>query len=281
MNDDRMDELLADGTRDYNEPGAVPREEIWARVQAARASAPRTPIVAAEKHRPAWIWASAAVAAGIILYAGIAIGRRLEQPTAAQHLAKNPATTRRDSSNSSAPSRDTLGAKSPSLVPPTAVAAGAKTTPDDEIVRKLREQTRSTGQRAKELATATVAGRDAQSNNLAYRFVMLQHLAGSEAMITAFRSSARRGEVDREIAAWSRELLSTTRMLESSAASQDPTMRRLLEDLDLVIAQITQYVTRGTNSPDDLDLIDQSISKRSVIAKLHGINPGRNLPAGT
>ena len=99
-------------------------------------------------------------------------------------------------------------------------------------------------------------------------------------MITAFRSAARQGEVDAQIAAWSQELLSTTRMLEASRGTDDPTMKRLLEDLDLVLAQITQYLTRGTNNPEDLDLIEQSIIKRGVITKLRSTVPARNVPAG-
>ena len=44
-------------------------------------------------------------------------------------------------------------------------------------------------------------------------------------------------------------------------------MKRLLDDLDLVIAQIVQYSTHGTNNPDELDLIEQSINKRGVITQ--------------
>jgi hypothetical protein len=98
-------------------------------------------------------------------------------------------------------------------------------------------------------------------------------------MITAFRSSARRGEVDAEIADWSRELLGTTRMLESSPVAQDATMKRLLEDLDLVIVQIARYASTGKSNPDDLDLIEQSINKRGVLTKLR--STARALPAGT
>ena len=58
-------------------------------------------------------------------------------------------------------------------------------------------------------------------------------------------------------------------------------MKRLLEDLDLVIVQIARYVTRGTNNPDDLDLIEQSINKRGVINKLRSTLPARNAPVGT
>src|SRR5439155_2972134 len=82
---------------------------------------------------------------------------------------------------------------------------------------------------------------------LAYRLVLLQHLAGTEAMITSFRSTARsrNGAAEQRIALWARDLLTTTRMLESSAAADDPTMKHLLDDLDLVLTQITRYTTSG------------------------------------
>jgi hypothetical protein len=152
----------------------------------------------------------------------------------------------------------------------------------DSLIGKLREQTKITDRRARELANAQdrTTGAPAETN-LAYHLVVLQHLAGSEAMITAFRTAARRGEMDAQLATWSRELLSTTRMLESSAATQDPTMKRLLEDLDLVISQIVQYVTHGTNNSEDLDLIEQSITTRGVITKLRGTVSARNSAAGT
>jgi len=109
--------------------------------------------------------------------------------------------------------------------------------------------------------------------------VVLQHLAGTEAMITTFRASARNGEADAQVGKWARDLLGTTRLLEASQAAQDPVMKRLLEDLELVIVQIVQYTNRGTNDPEELDLIEQSIKKRGVITKLRGTLPGQaNLP---
>ena len=58
-------------------------------------------------------------------------------------------------------------------------------------------------------------------------------------------------------------------------------MKRLLEDLELVIVQIVQYAGRGTNDPEELDLIEQSIKKRGVITKLRGTLPGQAGLAGT
>ena len=130
--------------------------------------------------------------------------------------------------------------------------------------------------------TATVATPDTDpSASLSYRLVVFKHLANSEALITAFRSAAKRGQVDDGLRSWSKEMLSTTRMLEASGTATDPTLRRLLSDLDLVLTQIKLYTARGTNDADDLDLIEESINSRGVINKLRSTLPARAMPSGT
>jgi hypothetical protein len=42
-----------------------------------------------------------------------------------------------------------------------------------------------------------------------------------------------------------------------------------------------QYATRGTNSSDELDLIEQSINKRGVMTKLRSTLPARTPASGT
>jgi hypothetical protein len=269
MNDDQMDELLATGARDYNQPGAVPREEMWTRIEASRRSRRVHP--EARTSRPIWIWSGVGIAAAIILSVGIGIGRKVERatPSAGASVAVRPVAA--------PPKQDST--KSPGAERPMTTVA----TPDS-LMQQLREQTKNTDRRARELAASEPRAQDEQQPavpNLAYHLVVLQHLVGSEAMITAFRTAAHRGEMDAQLASWSRELLSTTRLLEASAATQDPTMKRLLEDLDLVIAQIVQYVTHGTNNSEDLDLIEQSITTRGVITKLRGTVSARNSAAGT
>ena len=124
---------------------------------------------------------------------------------------------------------------------------------------------------------ATAGSSDAAS--LAYRLAVVDHVAGSEAMITAFRGAARRGEVDAQLAKWSRDLLGETRLLEGSAPPDDVEMKRLLEDLELVLAQIVQYTNRDTHSADDLDLIERSIKHRAVMTNMRTMSAGR-LPSG-
>jgi len=257
MNEDEMDELLITGARDYNEPNAAPREEMWARIAEARRQA-RRPAGTEVRSTP---WVRIAAAAVIVLAIGIGIGRQLERATPTRTTSVVTATAptvQRDSAPQPPPSNDT-------------------------IIPRLRDETRKTENQVRELAAGSP--RNNRSENaapdLAYRLVMLRHIAGSEAMITAFRSSARTGEMDAQLADWSRDLLSTTRLLEASPVANDPTMRRLLEDLDLVIAQIARYVARGTVNTEELDLIEESINKRGVVTKLRSSLPARLTPAGT
>jgi hypothetical protein len=280
MNDDRMDEVLGDAVRDYNAPGAVPREEMWRRIQAARGEPRRASVPAPSRSRWLWPGVGGAVAAAAVLVIGILLGRRIE---------------RVDQGRITSPTK--VAATTPSVAPTadsgtdrasdSAAAAGRR----DSLIERIHEQTKATDRHARQLELASRDSndgnraasreRDDESMRLAYRLVMLQHMAGSEAMITAFRASARRGDVDAQMARWARELLGTTRLLESSPASADPTMRRMLQDLDLVIAQIVQYASHGTTNPEELDLIERSIQTRGIMAKLRGTTPTLGRTAGT
>jgi hypothetical protein len=278
--DDRMDEMLIQGARDYNTPGPVPREEMWAAIaaarQAARASA-TTPPRERRAPRSAWFAPGVGIAAALLLSAGIVIGRRMTRGQDAGQSASQVASN----------------------VPPAAAGpntavrdSSAATQAPDSVVRQLRDETRRTDASARALAQASPSTRGGSSssaspssdmqhgNTLALQLVVMRHLAGSEAMITSFRSAARRGERDPMMAEWSHELLNTTRTLEASRVADDPVMKRLLDDLDLVISQIVQYTTNGTTNPDELDLIEQSINRRGVIMKLRSTLPPRPMPVG-
>ena len=114
---------------------------------------------------------------------------------------------------------------------------------------------------------------------MAYRLAVVEHLAGTEAMLTSFRAAAKHGEVDAQITTWARNLLTTTRLLQASAA-EDPTMKRLLDDLELVLVQIAQYKSANPHRAEELELIEHSIERRGVIGKLHTNIPARVAPAG-
>ncbi|MEZ4455912.1 MAG: hypothetical protein R2882_05050 [Gemmatimonadales bacterium] len=76
-NDDRLDERTEAMAREYHAPPPTPREEIWARIEAARRTGrtDATPVIAIASRRrlPRWVPAVVAIAATLVL--GVAIGR--------------------------------------------------------------------------------------------------------------------------------------------------------------------------------------------------------------
>ena len=63
-----------------------------------------------------------------------------------------------------------------------------------------------------------------------------------------------------------RDLLTTTRLLMDSPAPMQPNLRALLEDLELVLAQIARLPARP--EAPDVYLIDQAMDQREVIPRL-------------
>ena len=272
MTDDprnELDELVDAAARDYNRPGVTPREEMWQRIRAQRAAARTEARVIAIGVGPRR-WALGAVAAAVLVL-GVALGRGYErlfgerEPTLAAARDSSARQVADAFPRESATTRvDVPAAISPGTRSPTATDRGNRVSPPTPP--------RSAG---------TPVDRSAPRENLTYRVAVLEHLAGTEAMLTSFRSSAKRGEVDAELTTWARNLLTTTRLLEATAGAQDPAMKRLLGDLELVLLQIAQYTTAGSRSAEELELIEHSIERRGVIGKIRTTIPARRLPAGT
>lgn len=63
-----------------------------------------------------------------------------------------------------------------------------------------------------------------------------------------------------------RELLSTTRLLLDSPTVTDPELAGLLEDLELVLAQIARLPAAG--SEEEVDLINETMEFRDVLARV-------------
>ncbi len=258
---DRADELIAQAARDYNVPGAVPRDEIWNRIADARRSTlSAPPIVSPSRRTRYWIWPAAGVAAAGLVAIGVAIGRNVERTRVRAPLAMAPRDSARTAPDLPATALPTDAARDLAVNTPASDSTSASARPAPR--------------------GSLAIGDGINANNVAYRLAVVNHVVGSEAMITAFRASARRGEVDAQLAKWSHDLLGETRLLESSAPSDDVAMKRLLEDLELVLAQIVQYTNHGTHSADDLDLIERSIRRRSVMSNIRNYSAGQ-LPSGT
>ena len=100
----------------------------------------------------------------------------------------------------------------------------------------------------------------------AYQLAAERHLEQSELYLTLFRTSVRTGRTGDIGIETARELLMSNRLLLDSPASEDPRVRRLLEDLELVLAQIAQLPAASRDA--DADYITEGMEAGSVLPRL-------------
>ena len=110
-----------------------------------------------------------------------------------------------------------------------------------------------------------------QPNATAYRVAAAEHLGQSEVFLTLFRASIRPGGDERLASATARELLTTNRLLLDSPAMQDRKTRLLLEDLELVLAEIAQLTPQSRER--DLMLIRDGIERDGMLPRLRTAVP--------
>ena len=109
------------------------------------------------------------------------------------------------------------------------------------------------------------------ASSAAYQLAATEHLSRVESLLTSFRGQAAAGETDAQVTAWATDLLGNTRLLLDSPAAQDPQLRVLLQDLELVLAQISQLPTRRPG--EELDLIERSLEQGGVLPRLRTAVP--------
>jgi hypothetical protein len=85
-------------------------------------------------------------------------------------------------------------------------------------------------------------------------------------LVTLADASPRNGQPAEYSTRQARELLATTRLLMDSPQSGDPHLQELLDDLELVLAQIVRLPRRAT--APDVYLIDQTVDQREVLPRL-------------
>lgn len=119
--------------------------------------------------------------------------------------------------------------------------------------------------------TAVAVEVSPRKDDMAYRLVTTEHLGQSEAFLTLFRASVHRGGNEQIASATARQLLATNRLLLDSPAARDDRIRLLLQDLELVLAQIAQLSPRP--SSPDLDLITEGLEDGGVMSRLRTAVP--------
>lgn len=120
------------------------------------------------------------------------------------------------------------------------------------------------------LAAETQAGavgvRSVSSQEVPFVGVATDYLERVTALLVTLAAESREGKSVEYSATQARDLLSTTRLLMDAPQRLDPHLQGLLEDLELVLAQIARLPAK----PDapDVYLIDQTLDQRDVIPRL-------------
>lgn len=221
-----------------NEPPATPTADMWSAIQAKQ----QQPATVLPMRRAKRWYVPAAIAAALLL--GIAIDRAFVRTPVAtdRQVASNPAAGTLpvpDAGRNAAPIAERL-------TPPN---AARRTSPD-------------------------TAAPSTDPSGL-YRLAAVQTLSQAEALLTAYRASGvaeRDPQAARQLGNWGREVLSSTRLLIDSPAGDDPTLRSLFNDLELVLVQII----RLSGAPLDASeraLIDDALQNRDLLPRIRTAVP--------
>jgi hypothetical protein len=99
-----------------------------------------------------------------------------------------------------------------------------------------------------------------------YELETSRYLGQTAALLVALPSEVRSGGTSAQFASRAGDLLTRTRLLMDSPAANDPAMRGLLDDLELVLMQVVRLQNSGNRT--DLDLINRALEQRDVIPRL-------------
>jgi hypothetical protein len=247
----RIGELVRRHAGHYHDPPPTPREEIWARIEAEREKSGVIPLF------PRARWWLGALAMAAVLALGIALGRvSMLEEAERQGPSGRPVAT-----------REIPAAREPQTG--ARLEPGAEPTAEDAPAEQLAVADPAP-EGAPEAAAGPVARRPAEPRDL-YRLASQQMMGQAEALLAQYRADRAAERIDPAVGRWARDVLTSTRLLLDSPASDDPEMRRLLQDLELVLAQIVQRT--GQADPLEDEMIEQTIEDRDLMPRLRGAVP--------
>lgn len=139
------------------------------------------------------------------------------------------------------------------------IAIGRLSTPGDVV--QLAGDT--TGTRGYE---KTAESREGSSAATAYQLAAIPILGQAELLFTQFRTGEAQEENGESFSKRAASLLTDTRLLLDSPAAEDPQMRRLLGDLELVLVQMVRMASGDER--EEKQLITDSINNRSLLPRL-------------
>lgn len=113
---------------------------------------------------------------------------------------------------------------------------------------------------------ATIPHMDSVAIPEAYQSTTSRYLGQTAALLVALPAEVRAGRANDSYMGRAHDLLLTTRLLLDSPAAADPRFRTLLEDLELVLAQVIRV--QSDQSRSELDFIRQALEQGDVLPRL-------------
>jgi hypothetical protein len=231
MLDDRLDDLLNEAAHEYNDPPETPREAIWDRIVAQRAAQG-----AAEPQKP-------------VAQLPRSVWHRTHRRLGYSGWGAHP------------PLRRILLGAGIAAVLALGIGLGRLSTkvPNPAVAPMVTPAP---------VATTTAP----RGSSPAYQLATTEYLGQSEAFLTLFRASVRSNPGNERLAsATARQLLATNRLLLDSPAGSDAKTRLLLQDLELVLAEIAQLSPESRHR--DLKLITDGLEQGGVMSRLRTAVP--------
>jgi hypothetical protein len=301
MNDDerRTTEHITRVAREtYNAPPPTPRAEMWSEIEArldgaegARPDRDVLPLAPRRAEQPArsrslpwWLGIAAALVIGLGIGRlgfdrGVTTGPDRATPPLAEAPARPPAIDIDTAAGGdSAPSPERL---EPATTPPSEEPQPSRERTLARAVPPARERPDSEGGREDRVTPsreapgaptldATVGG--PADTSLPYQVATRQHLGRSESFLTSIRAELDEGGADPQVGPWARSLLVRTRLLLGSPAGSDAETRRLLEDLELMLAQIA--IAAEARDPGETKILDRGLEEGNLLYRLRSATDG-------
>lgn len=261
-------EPWAEALRDYHRPPTTPRARIWERVRQRRDPAStRAPETGPDAWLPRMLGRedglrTLAAAAVLLLAAGMAWWAAPPSPEAPapEGSSMTVAPTPRDPGMEPGPGTTPAG-------PPEAPArAGSETASAEQA--GSQDGAPPAAVPARESPPGRVGRTVPDASGEMSRWVARGLLGRADVMLTSLRTGLEDGAGERRrLRRWAGEVLVTTRLLLDSPLAEDPEMRRLLRDLELILARIRSLpVSAGAD--EELRLLREDLEEVDVIPRL-------------
>lgn len=256
MDDERMDETIRHTLAASRRPPEPPMDEMWAQIEKRAFDDVRAPLVFRTR---ASRWAIPALAAAAALVLGVGLGWYAAPRNVVTRIVAAP------SAGVMSPDTTSRRVASATTIPvDTEPAARAATTLPRQTMAPLRDAATAVTHDLSDSRDARLASQfdDAGSGS-----GMSRYLAQTAVLLASLPSDHATSASDSAVASRAGDLLTQTHLLLDSRAGSDPTLHRLLEDLELVLAQVARL--RGPRNAADLQLIHQALTSHDVLPRVH------------